>query len=147
MIISYDSTTDAIVYVPQTSGGGGGVSVYTSGGCKIIASDTGVTFTLSEGTNPQTGTFSVPAGVTLLQATFSYTANGNEFELYCCPGNSSESTFEWPTMTIWNKGASPRVIESFAYRKSSAEQDRIYWVGSSNGTSYQVRMNTSYTGS
>lgn len=142
-VLSYNGST----WIPATVSSGGGISVYDAGdGCIVTASASGITFSKNEAGNPQTMTFSIPDGVTLLSADFSYLANGNEVELYCCPGNALEATFKFPAITIWNRGASPRVIEGFNYRKQAAENDRIYWVGSSNGATYSVRLDITYTG-
>ncbi|GIU69059.1 MAG: hypothetical protein KatS3mg002_0295 [Candidatus Woesearchaeota archaeon] len=146
-VLTYDSTANAIVYT--TPSGGSGIQVYIAASysdCIITATGPGVDFTWTDGT-PQVGAFSIPAGVILLGAKFKYTSNGQRVEVVCHPGNSSDTTFEYPDITIWNGSADPRVIESFAVRKDSTVHDRIWWVGSTNGVVYYVRLHTSVVGS
>jgi len=147
-VLAYDSASGSIVYATPSGGSGGGLYEYTAASysnCFIVASGPGVDFTWTDGT-PQVGAFTIPAGVTLYQATFRFTSNGQRVEVVCHPGNSSDLTFRYPSVTIWNASADPRVIESFAVRKDSTVHDRIWWVGSSNGAEYVVNLITSVSG-
>jgi len=143
-VLAYDSTSGNIVYVDQSGGGGSGIQVYNASSyadCEIKATGPGVDFTWTDGT-PQVGAFTIPAGVTLLGAKIKFVSNGQRVEIVCDPGNTSDVNFEYPDITIWNISAAPRVIESFAVRKDSTVHDRVWWVGSTNGVTYVVRLNT-----